>query len=107
MPEPLASAGSKLLAEEFASMQNRPQEDPSLDYGPDFHNLSATRSKMETYQKEPEHDGDDDDAMEILTQDLHLTEKFLGRLHTHDVDPASGSFAAQQTVLEKLASDVI
>jgi 2'-5' RNA ligase len=57
---------------------------------------------METYQKEPEHDGDDDDAMEILTQDLHLTVKFLGRLRTHEVDPASGSFAAQQTSVRKI-----
>jgi len=43
--------------------------------------------------------------MEVLAQDLHSTDKFLGHLRKLDVDP--GSFAAQQPVLEKLASDVI
>lgn len=113
MPEP--SAGSKLLAEEFgiedemhavsasdASFHDLPaeSEEPLQYYDPDFHNLSDARSKKETYQKEPEHD-----AMEVLAQDLHSTDKFLGHLRTLDVDP--GCFAAQQPVLEKLASDVI
>ena len=104
MPEP--SAGSKLLAEEFGidyddatpssfaddEMHAVPASDAS------FHDLPA---EPEVYsQKEPEHD-----AMEVLAQDLHSTDKFLGHLRTLDVDP--GSFAAQQPVLEKLASDVI
>jgi len=82
----------------FHDLPSEP-EDPSQDYDPGFHNL-ATRSKKETHQKEPEHD-----AMEVLAQDLHSTDKFLGHLRTLDVDP--GSSAAQQPTLEKLASDVI
>lgn len=82
----------------FHDLPSEP-EDPSQDYDPVFHNLS-TRSKKEIHQKEPEHN-----AMEVLAQDLHSTDKFLGHLRTLDVDP--GSSAAQQPTLEKLASDVI
>ncbi|KAF8817466.1 hypothetical protein BYT27DRAFT_6813359 [Phlegmacium glaucopus] len=81
----------------FHDLPSEP-EDLSQDYDPGFRNL-ATRSRNETHQKEPEHD-----PMEVLAQDLHSTDKFLGHLRTLDVD--SGSSAAQP-MLEKLASDVI
>ena len=51
-------------------------------------------------QKEPEHD-----AMEVLAQGLHSTDTFFGHLRKLDLNP--GSFAAQQSALEKLASYVI
>ena len=103
MPEP--SAGSKLLAEEFgidyddavpSSFADEIHAASSSDAS--FHDLPP--EPKEYSQKEPEHD-----AMEVLAQDLHSTDKFLGHLRKLDVDP--GSFAAQQPVLEKLASDVI
>lgn len=83
----------------FHDLPSEP-EDPSQDYDPGFHNPHTPRSKKETHQNEPEHD-----AMEVLAQDLHSTDKFLSHLRTLDVDP--GSSAAQQPTLEKLASDVI
>ena len=83
----------------FHDLPSEP-ENPSQDYDSDFHNLSNTHSGKAAHQKELEHD-----AMEILAQDLHSTDKFLGHLRTLDVDP--GSSAAQQPTLEKLASDVI
>lgn len=84
-----------------ASFHDSPSEpeDPSQDYDPSFHSL-PTPSRKETHRKEPEHN-----AIEVLAQDLHSTDKFLGHLRTLDVDP--GSSAAQQPTLEKLASDVI
>ena len=103
MPEP--SAGSKLLAEEFgidyddavpSSFAEEMNAVPASDAS--FHDLPA--EPEEYSQKEPELD-----AMEVLAQDLHSTDKFLGHLRKLDVDP--GSFATQQPVLEKLASDVI
>ena len=104
MPEP--SAGSKLLAEEFGIDYD--DAVPPLSFADEMHAVPANDASFhdppaepEDYsQKEPEHD-----AMEVLAQDLHSTDKFLGHLRTLDVDP--GSFAAQQPVLEKLASDVI
>ena len=110
MPEP--SAGSKLLAEEFGidyddavvplSFADEMQQAVPANDVSSFHDPPDPPAEPEDYsqQKEPEHD-----AMEVLAQDLHSTDKFLGHLRTLDVDP--GSFAAQQPVLEKLASDVI
>jgi hypothetical protein len=116
MPEP--SAGSKLLAEEFgidyddaaplsfademhADEMHADEMHAVSASDASFHDLPAEVAEPEDYsQKEPEHD-----AMEVLAQDLHSTDMFLGHLRTLDVDP--GSFAAQQPVLEKLASDVI
>ena len=107
MPEP--SAGSKLLAEEFGIDYDDAPPPPPLSFADEmmhpvtasdasFHDLPA---EPEVYsQKEPEHD-----AMKVLAHDLHSTDMFLGHLRKLDVDP--GSFAAQQPVLEKLASDVI
>jgi len=109
MPEP--SAGSKLLAEEFGIDYDdaAASPPPPLSFADEMmHPVSASDASFhdlpaepDVYsQKEPEHD-----AMEVLAHDLHSTDMFLGHLRKLDVDP--GSFAAQQPVLEKLASDVI
>ncbi|KAG5647523.1 hypothetical protein DXG03_009460 [Asterophora parasitica] len=45
------------------------------------------------------------DAMELLAQDLESTDKLLAHLRTLDVDPTSSG--TQQPALERLASDVI
>jgi hypothetical protein len=83
----------------FYDLPSEP-EDPSQNYDSDLHNLSTTQSRKDTHQKELEHD-----AMDVLAQDLHSTDKLLGHLRTLDVDP--GSSAAQQPTLEKLAQNVI
>lgn len=107
MPEP--SAGSKLLAEEFGidyddsvppSFADEMHAVPTGDAS--FNGLPVAEPE-EYPQKEPE---PEHDAMEVLAQDLHSTDKFLGHLRKLDIDP--GSLATQQQpVLEKLASDVI
>ena len=107
MPEP--SAGSKLLAEEFGidyddsvppSFADEMHAVPTGDAS--FNGIPVAEPE-EYPQKEPE---PEHDAMEVLAQDLHSTDKFLGHLRKLDIDP--GSLATQQQpVLEKLASDVI
>ena len=92
MPEP--SAGSMLLAEEFG-----------IEVEDEVH-VSASDASFHDPPAEPEDPSSlDYDPDLVLAQDLRSTDKFLGHLRTLDVDP--GSFAAQQPVLEKLASDVI
>lgn len=62
---------------------------------------SPTVSRKKVHQKKPEQD-----AMEVLAQDLESTDKFLHHLRTIDVDSGSSS-ASQLISLEKIASDVI
>ncbi|KAF8159571.1 hypothetical protein B0H34DRAFT_654876 [Crassisporium funariophilum] len=81
----------------FRDIPSEP-EDSMQDYDPVFH--SPTKSRKKAPKKEPEQD-----AMEVLAQDVASTDKFLNHLRTLDVD--SGSSATQQPTLEKLASDVI
>ncbi|KAF8909297.1 hypothetical protein CPB84DRAFT_1765768 [Gymnopilus junonius] len=85
-----------------ASFHDLPSE---ADEAPNEHEFdpvfnSPTISRKKTPQKKPEQD-----AMEVLAQDLESTDKFLNHLRRVDVDP--GSSAPQQPSLEKLASDVI
>ena len=106
MPEP--SAGSKLLAEEFGIDYDDAAVPSS--FADEMHAISASDASFHDQPAEPEEYSLKEpepelDAMEVLSQDLHSTDKFLGHLRKLDVDP--GSFAAQQPVLEKLASDVI
>lgn len=61
---------------------------------------SPTISRKKAPQKKHEQD-----AMEVLAQDLESTDVFLNHLRSIDVDP--GSSASQQPSLERLASDVI
>ena len=96
MPEP--STGSKLLAEEFGIEYD--DAAPS-SFADEMHAVSASDASFHDLPAKTE----DPSQLEVLAQDLHSTDKFLGHLRTLDVDP--GSFAAQQPVLEKLASDVI
>jgi hypothetical protein len=75
---------------------------PSADLDPVFDSPSAPRSKPR--QRTPEKD-----AMDVLSENLEFTDKFLTQLRTLDSDTgASGSSSQQhQPKLEKLASDVI
>jgi hypothetical protein len=65
------------------------------DYDPVFG--SPSTSKGQRRPKKPEQN-----AMEVLAQDLESTDKFLAHLRHLDVDPAG-----QQPALERIASDVI
>lgn len=67
------------------------------EYDPVFGSPSMSR---QTRQKRPEQD-----AMEVLAQDLESTDKFLSHLRRIDID--SGSSGSQQPALERIASDVI
>ncbi|KAK0202784.1 hypothetical protein DFS33DRAFT_929455 [Desarmillaria ectypa] len=132
MPEP--SAGSMLLAEEFGieydegaeGIDQTPHhdEDPHLTAGSEP--LSFT-SESDSPVNTPFDDIDDShsvydpildspsankrrrrekkDAMEILSENLESTDKFLSHLRRIDVD--IGSSASQQPDLEKIATDVI
>lgn len=66
------------------------------EYDPVFHTPTISRKKAP--EKKPEQD-----AMEVLAQDLESTDKFLNHLRTLDVEAGSSS----QPTLERLASDVI
>ncbi|KAF5383594.1 hypothetical protein D9615_003570 [Tricholomella constricta] len=55
--------------------------------------------------KSPRKEKPQQDAMELLAQDLESTDKFLAHLRTLDIDPTLSG--AQQPALERLASDVI
>ncbi|KAF8967719.1 hypothetical protein BDZ97DRAFT_1802935 [Flammula alnicola] len=66
------------------------------EYDPVFHTPTVTKKKV--HQKKPEQD-----AMEVLAQDLESTDKFLNHLRTIDADAGS----SQQAALERIASDVI
>lgn len=131
MPEP--SSGSKLLAEEFGIEYDQGAEgidpvphlsngtehshsDPpsslaselatathtspsfSSDGSDDQHDDSIPPPNM-LHQKKPEQD-----AMQVLAQDLQSTDKFLHHLRTIDIDSGASSSA---TFLESIASDVI
>ncbi|PPQ91456.1 hypothetical protein CVT25_013713 [Psilocybe cyanescens] len=77
-----------------------PEEDEPLndhDFDPVFNSPTISRKKQ--VHKKPEQD-----AMEVLSQDLQSTDKFLSHLRTIDIDPGT---SASQPTLEKLASDVI
>ncbi|KAJ7148404.1 hypothetical protein C8R43DRAFT_518074 [Mycena crocata] len=135
MPEP--SAGSKLLAEEFgiefdegaegidepsgpqinvqdgdlSFAESDPQLDASFDDGPpeppDF-GVDPTFGSPRASPKQavrPEQD-----AMEVLAQDLESTDNFLSHLRRLDADssaPSGPSSSSSQPTLERLASDVI
>ena len=96
MPEP--SAGSMLLAEEFGIEYD---DAPPSSFADETHAVSASDASFNDLPAKAE----DPSQLEVLAQDLHSTDMFLGHLRTLDVD--HGSFAAQQPVLEKLASEVI
>jgi len=73
-------------------------EGPLQDFDPVFER--PTNSTRQKKQKRLEQD-----AMQVLAQDLASTDKFLSHLRHLDVD--CGSSVAQQPALEKIASDVI
>ncbi|KAF7310030.1 hypothetical protein MIND_00375900 [Mycena indigotica] len=127
MPEP--SSGSKLLAEEFGIEFDEgaegidgdgvPQSAATEEGGaeaigddsfveeqqPEFGAAEDTQLDVSfgspMARKQPEQD-----AIEILAQNLESTDKFLSHLRHLDVD-ASASPVSTQPALEKLASDVI
>lgn len=74
----------------------------SADLDPVFDSPSASRIKPR--QKTPEKD-----AMDILSENLEFTDKFLTQLRILDTDHASSGSSSQQhqPKLERLASDVI
>ncbi|KAK0501498.1 hypothetical protein EDD18DRAFT_1317763 [Armillaria luteobubalina] len=133
MPEP--SAGSMLLAEEFGieydegaeGIDQTPQhhdedEDPHLTAGGE---PPSYPSESDSPVDSPVHDDshyvydpildspsankhrrlEKKNAMEILSENLESTDKFLSHLRRIDVD--MGSSASQQPALEKIATDVI
>ncbi|KDR80616.1 hypothetical protein GALMADRAFT_240955 [Galerina marginata CBS 339.88] len=85
-----------------ASIHDLPHEEEEPlnehEFDPVFN--SPTVSRKKALHKKPEQD-----AMEVLAQDLESTDKFLSHLRGIDLDP--GSSASQQPALERLASDVI
>lgn len=117
MPEP--STGSKLLAEEFGIeydegaegideeplhphividdqdtiSSDAPERVPD-DYDPAFGSPQSARAPKERHKEQ--------DAIQVLAQDLESTDKFLAHLRSIDVDGQS-----QQPSLEQIASNVI
>lgn len=81
----------------FHDTRHLDAEHPPLDYDPVFGSPSFARQKT---PKRPEQD-----AMEVLAQDLESTDKFLSHLRSIDVD--SGASGSQQPSLERIASEVI
>ncbi|KAJ3862034.1 hypothetical protein EV359DRAFT_83724 [Lentinula novae-zelandiae] len=84
------------------SFEDTPQHRAARDeqeYDPVFGSPSAMRHKK---SKRPEQD-----AMEVLAQDLESTDKFLSHLRHLDNEPGSIASASQQLSLEKMAYDVI
>ncbi|KAG6833235.1 hypothetical protein H0H87_009856 [Tephrocybe sp. NHM501043] len=71
---------------------------PPSDFDPVFGNPSVSKSQR---KEKPQQD-----AMELLAQDLESTDKFLAHLRTLDVEHGS-SGGAQPPALERFASDVI
>lgn len=67
----------------------------SSDYGQAFDSSVSTRKQPKQHEQ---------DAMEVLAQNLESTDKFLGHLRRLDVDPTTSTM---QPSLEKLASEVI
>ncbi|KAG5652052.1 hypothetical protein H0H81_006472 [Sphagnurus paluster] len=92
---------AELTAASFGTIN--PTPDPDLVHtqseydDPVFGTPSA--SKIQRKEKPQQ------DAMEVLAQDLESTDKFLAHLRKLDIDP--GSSGTQQPALERLASDVI
>lgn len=73
-------------------------DDTPLDFDPVLESPSASKiRKTQTHLEQ--------DAMEILAQDLQTTDKFLAHLRRLDVD--AGSSVPQQPALERIASDII
>ncbi|PBK99660.1 hypothetical protein ARMGADRAFT_1008181 [Armillaria gallica] len=131
MPEP--STGSMLLAEEFGieydegaeGIDQTPHDDeegPHLTAGGEPLSLpSESDSPVDSPLRDDSHSVYDPildspsankhrrpekkDAMEILSENLESTDKFLSHLRRIDVD--MGSSASQQPALEKIATDVI
>ncbi|KAJ3772650.1 hypothetical protein FB446DRAFT_703668 [Lentinula raphanica] len=85
------------------SFEDTPQHNTVRDeheYDPVFGSPSTSRLKK---PKRPEQD-----AMEMLSQDLESTDKFLSHLRHLDAEPNSNSTSgSQQLSLEKIAYDVI
>jgi hypothetical protein len=86
--------GSQTTDTSFGSGPPSSVEDPS-DYGQTFGSPASTRKQP----KQPEQD-----AMDVLAQNLESTDKFLSHLRRLDVDATSPT---TQPSLEKLASEVI
>ncbi|KAF7308254.1 hypothetical protein HMN09_00673300 [Mycena chlorophos] len=126
MPEP--SSGSKLLAEEFGIEFDEGAEgidgdnDGSgpqiavVEPGAEMETQRVAATHEEGQQLPPEAQMDvsfgsppsrkEQDAMEVLAQNLESTDNFLSHLRHLDAD-ASQSSSGAQPALEKLASDVI
>ncbi|KAF5377796.1 hypothetical protein D9757_008092 [Collybiopsis confluens] len=70
-----------------------------------FDPVFGSPSAMRQQQKRPKKM--EQDAMEVLAQDLESTDKFLAHLRHLDNEPGSANTIHQQPTLEKLAYDVI
>ncbi|EGN92277.1 hypothetical protein SERLA73DRAFT_99546, partial [Serpula lacrymans var. lacrymans S7.3] len=129
MPEP--SAGSKLLAEEFGieydeGAEGIDEDDQNVPRAPSFADEAAAQSANDSIQNDsplsiltpPAYDQSpfsspsahrpskpsEQDAMEVLAQNLSSTDKFLSHLRRLDLDTGS---LTSQPALETLASDII
>ncbi|KAJ7625678.1 hypothetical protein FB45DRAFT_70654 [Roridomyces roridus] len=88
-----------------SSLDDGPPEPPDVGVDPTFGSPLAHSKKSREARPEQ-------DAMEVLAQDLESTDKFLSHLRRLDVDgssthPSSSSSSSSQPALERLASDVI
>ncbi|KAF9531686.1 hypothetical protein CPB83DRAFT_848556 [Crepidotus variabilis] len=94
----LPPSESEDLSEHFKAHHMAPQDHSEFD-DPVF--SSPTAPKRRAQPKKPEQD-----AMEVLAQDLESTDKFLNHLRTIDSD-ATPSSSQQTRSVEKIASDMI
>lgn len=103
-PSILSFASELANSANDASLHNLPPEveepfhEQEHEIDPIFDTPTVSRKKVR--EKRPEQD-----AMEVLAQDLESTDKFLNYLRTIDTD--QGSSAPQKPTLETLALDVI
>ncbi|KAH9479536.1 hypothetical protein JR316_0008130 [Psilocybe cubensis] len=84
-----------------ASLHDFPAEE---DEPPNGHEIDPVFNSPPVSRKAPVNKKPEQDAMEVLAQDLDSTDKFLSHLRSIDVDPGT---SASHPTLEKLASDVI
>ncbi|TFK26218.1 hypothetical protein FA15DRAFT_667711 [Coprinopsis marcescibilis] len=99
---PIPSFADELVAQTHEAsfeVQSPDAADEEPDLDPVFHSPTNHRSQR-TRHRTPEKD-----AMDILSENLEFSDKFLVQLRTLDTDPSSSS--SQQPRLERLAADIL
>ncbi|RDB23654.1 hypothetical protein Hypma_009179 [Hypsizygus marmoreus] len=96
------SFADELGSEAHAQLFHHDTPVPEIDHAPpEFDPVFGSPPASKTHRKQKQQQ----DAMDVLAQDLESTDKFLAHLRTLDVDP--GSSGSHQPTLERIASDVI